>query len=90
VEKSYLGKGKEEFYLMVTAFSSYKRVDLTVESFNRLGFPLKVIGTGQDEKAIKKMAKANIEFLSRRGRMDYKEYYPNARPLSFLEKRTLV
>ena len=56
---------KEDFYLMVTAFAPNKRVDLAIEAFNELGFPLKIIGVGSKEvtEKYKLMAKSNIEFL---------------------------
>src|SRR5262245_30862764 len=38
---------REDFYLVVSAFAPYKRIDLAVETCRRLGRPLVVIGTGQ-------------------------------------------
>jgi len=43
------GDGAGGYYLMVNAFAPYKRVDLAVEAFNRLGRELLIIGTGQDD-----------------------------------------
>lgn len=43
----------------------YKRFDLVVEVFNRLGLPLKIFGTGPDLERLKNFAKPNIEFLGR-------------------------
>ena len=54
---------KENFYLAVSAFAPNKRIDLAVEVFNRLGYPLKIIGSGQQERSLKAKAKKNIEFL---------------------------
>ena len=56
-------KSNEGFYLMVTAFAPYKKVDLAIEAANELGFPLKVIGHGQDEKRLKQLAGPSVEFL---------------------------
>lgn len=53
----------EDYYLMVSAFAPYKRIDLAIEAFNTLGYPLKIVGTGQEEARLKLMAKSNIEFL---------------------------
>ncbi len=53
----------EGFYLMVTAFAPYKKVDLAIEAANKLGFPLKIIGHGQEEKRLQRMAGPNVEFL---------------------------
>lgn len=54
---------REDFYLTVSRFVPYKRVDLTVEAFNRLGLPLVVIGDGSDWQRIKAMAGVNIRLL---------------------------
>ena len=41
----------------------YKRFDLIVRVFNRLGWPLKIFGDGPELCSLKKIAKNNIEFL---------------------------
>ena len=51
------------YYLMVTAFAPYKRVDLAIEAFNIIGEPLRIIGSGQDETRLRAVAGPNIEFL---------------------------
>ena len=61
---------KEEFYLMVTAFAPNKRVDLAIEAFNRLGFELRIVGSGQDEGKLKTMAQENIKFLGHVSRQE--------------------
>ena len=57
------------FYLMVTAFAPYKRTDLAMIAFARLGLPLKIVGHGQDEKTLRalhqKLGAKAIEFLPR-------------------------
>jgi glycosyltransferase involved in cell wall biosynthesis len=50
-------------YLMVGAFAPYKRVDLAIEAFNRLKLPLLVVGSGQSEAKLKKMAGPTVELL---------------------------
>lgn len=52
-----------DYYLMVSAFAPYKRVDLAVEAFGELGYPLKIVGTGQEDARLRRMAGPNIEFL---------------------------
>ena len=44
---------------------SYKRFDLLIKAFNRLGWPLKIYGTGPQMEELKQMAKSNIQFLGR-------------------------
>ena len=74
---------QEDFYLMVTAFAPYKRIDLAIESFNHLGKSLKIIGTGQNEDRLKKIAGSNIEFLGWKSDEEIKLYYNKCRALIF-------
>lgn len=43
----------------------YKRFDLLVRVFNRLGKPLKIFGTGPEMKKLQSQSKSNIQFLGR-------------------------
>lgn len=43
----------------------YKRFDLVVHVFNRLGWPLKIFGDGPELEGLRKRAKRNIQFLGR-------------------------
>ncbi|MHC5036413.1 MAG: glycosyltransferase, partial [Planctomycetota bacterium] len=52
-----------DYFLMVTAFAPYKRVDLALKAFARLGWPLKIVGTGQDEGRLRKSAPPTVQFL---------------------------
>src|SRR3989338_5983552 len=79
----FLKGGEGGFYLIVSAFAPYKRIDIAIEAFNRLGLRLKIIGEGQDEKRLKKFAKSNIEFLGRQHDNTLKEYYSKCKALIF-------
>jgi len=63
---------REDYYLLAGAFAPYKRLDLAVEAFNKLGYRLVIIGQGQDEKKLRSLADKNIEFL---GWQDDKKLY---------------
>jgi glycosyltransferase involved in cell wall biosynthesis len=65
VEKFRVGlkESKKPFFLLVSRLEYWKRVDYAIEAFNRLGMPLRIIGSGDDESRLKSMAKNNIEFL---------------------------
>lgn len=62
-EKFYISKNIGNYFLIVSRLRPYKRVDLAIEAFNALEFPLKIIGAGEEYKKLKKLAKKNIEFL---------------------------
>lgn len=51
------------YYLVVSRLLSYKRVDLAVQAANELRVPLKIVGTGKEEKRLRKMAGSSVEFL---------------------------
>ena len=42
---------------------AYKRFDLIINVFNRLGWPLKIFGIGPELESLQKKSKTNIEFL---------------------------
>jgi glycosyltransferase involved in cell wall biosynthesis len=54
---------REDFYFILSRFVPYKRVDLVVEAFTRLGLPLVVIGDGANWQQVKALAGANIQLL---------------------------
>lgn len=73
----------DDFYLIVSAFAPYKRLDIAIEAFNNLGLPLKIIGDGQDEKGLKGLARPNIEFLGWKKDDVLKEHYSKCKALIF-------
>lgn len=68
-----------DYFLAGGRLVPYKRFDLTVKAFNRLGMPLKIFGTGPDMARLKKMAKSNIEFLGYVSDEERSELYRGAR-----------
>ncbi len=72
-----------DYYLMVTALVPYKRVDLAVETFNRLGRRLVIIGSGPEEGKLKAKAADNIEFLGWENNEVLAKFYANCKALIF-------
>jgi glycosyltransferase involved in cell wall biosynthesis len=50
-------------YLWVGQMTAYKRPDIAVEAFNRLGLPLLMIGDGEMLEDLRRIAKPNIRFV---------------------------
>ncbi|MBU0661490.1 glycosyltransferase [Patescibacteria group bacterium] len=65
VEQGLVSDKGEKYYISGGRLVSYKRFDLLIHVFNRLGWPLYIFGTGSEEKKLKNMAKENIHFLGR-------------------------
>lgn len=72
-----------DYYLITSAFAPYKRIDLAITAFNELGYPLKIIGTGQCEKQLRQMAGPNIEFLGYLEDSKLKHYYSRCKAFIF-------
>ncbi|MBM3190478.1 MAG: glycosyltransferase family 4 protein, partial [Chloroflexi bacterium] len=53
----------DDYYLIVSRLIPYKRIDLAVQAFNDLGWPLRIIGEGRDRRALQAIAQPNIQFL---------------------------
>jgi glycosyltransferase involved in cell wall biosynthesis len=54
---------REDFYLAVSAFAPYKRLDLALSACRKLGRKLVVIGTGQDSDRLRALAGPDVVFL---------------------------
>lgn len=74
---------KSDYYLAVGRLISYKKFDLIIKTFNELMLPLKVVGDGPELKALKKMAKKNIEFLHNVSDEELRKIYQNAKALIY-------
>jgi glycosyltransferase involved in cell wall biosynthesis len=74
----------DEYYLIVSAFVPYKKLDIAILAFNQLGYPLKVIGTGPDEKRLKAIVRSRkIEFLGWQSQRSLGDYYSRCKALIF-------
>jgi glycosyltransferase involved in cell wall biosynthesis len=58
-------RDRGDYYLMVSRLIPYKRLDLAIEAFNRLGLPLIIAGSGRDAGRLENLAKPNVRFLGR-------------------------
>jgi len=67
-----------KYYLTGGRLVPYKRFDLAVQAFNRLGLPLKIYGDGPAKKMLQRLAKPNIEFLGRVSDDALPEFYHQA------------
>jgi glycosyltransferase involved in cell wall biosynthesis len=78
-----LSERNDNYFLMVTALVPYKRVELAVEAFNRLGARLLIVGSGPEERRLQEQAKKNIEFLGWQSDEQIRGYYAGCQALIF-------
>lgn len=54
---------KRDGWLVVSRLEPYKKVDMVVRVFNRLGWPLTVVGTGSQEKVLRRLAGPSVSLV---------------------------
>src|SRR5947209_6042603 len=71
----------EDYFLIVSRFMPYKRIDLAIEACNQLQLPLVIIGSGRDENRLKRIAGPSIRFMGRLSDQAVLYYYAHCRAL---------
>ncbi len=72
-----------DYYLVVSALTPYKRIDLAVEAANRTRRRLVVVGTGPEEQRLRALAGPTVEFLGWRDDEAVAALYARCRALIF-------
>lgn len=73
----FISEAPKKYFLAGSRLVSYKRIDLVVKAFSRLGIPLKIFGVGPEMAKLKRMAKSNIQFLGRVSQSEKSLLYAN-------------
>ena len=64
--ESFYWREPEDYYLVVSELVAYKRVDVAVRAFARMGRHLRVVGDGPEFKRLKRMADSRYRVLRAR------------------------
>ena len=73
----------DDFYLLVGGFVPYKREDLALAAFAKLGKPLLVSGDGPSRKSLEATAPPNVRFLGRTTDAELAGLYARCRALVY-------
>jgi glycosyltransferase involved in cell wall biosynthesis len=73
----------QNYFLVVSRLVPYKKVDLVVETFNELQLPLIIVGTGSQEKKLKRKAGSTIHFTDHISDTELSDYYQGAKAFIF-------
>ncbi len=80
VNKFFVSKNVGDYFVTGGRLAAYKRFDLVIDVFNRLGWKLKIFGTGPKWWSdVQKKAKPNIEFLGRVSNLERAKLLSEAR-----------
>ena len=77
------GRPPEDFFLIVSALAPYKRLDVAVEAFTRLRWPLRVIGDGAEAARLRRLAGPTVSFLGWQDDRVLAEQYARCRAFVF-------
>ena len=73
----------QDYYLCVSAFAPYKRLDLAIQAFNRMGRTLKIVGSGQDRRRLQGLRGPNVQLMDWRPSEELRDLYRGCRALIF-------
>ena len=79
VQRFRWNEEREDFYLCLCRLVPYKRVDLVVEAFNRLGLPLLVVGDGPEKARLEALAGPTVTLLGRQSQQQVEELMARCR-----------
>ena len=77
------GRGERSYDLVAGAFAPYKRAEIAIEACARLGRRLIVVGSGQEEKRLRRLAGPKVEFRGWVADHEMAGLYQGARALIF-------
>ncbi len=83
VQNTKSKKEQGEYFLVVSRFVPYKRIDLAIQACNELKLPLKIIGSGAEEDKLKSLAGPTIEFVGKVTDKELSDYYRDCKALLF-------
>jgi glycosyltransferase involved in cell wall biosynthesis len=75
--------GIGDYYLVVSQFVPYKRIDLAIEACARLGRKLRIVGDGEEYRRLRRLAGPTIEFLGSLPDDELRKLYAACRALLF-------
>jgi len=75
--------GGRRHFLVVSRLTRSKKIEYVIEAFNKLGFPLVIVGNGSECGALQKIANKNIRFTGFVEDGELAELYEGARAVIF-------
>jgi len=83
IERFKPTKKNAGYFLIVSTLTPYKKIDIAVQLFNKIGKQLVIIGEGPQKAYLQSIAGPNISFLGFKDDRETAEYYMNCRALIF-------
>ncbi len=85
--ETFYWRQPEDYFLVVSELSPYKRLDTAVRAFSHAGKRLRIVGTGPEYRTLRRMAGPSIEFCGWVPDDQLRELYSRSRALVVPGKR---
>ena len=83
ISRFKLHKDHEDYFLIVSTLTPYKKIDQAIRLFNKINKRLVIIGNGPARSSLEAMAGPNIDFLGFRPDEEIAEYMANCQAFIF-------
>lgn len=83
VERFRVTSRHEDYFLIISALTPFKKIDLAIHTFNKIRRRLVIIGDGSQRRFLQSIAKDNVEFLGYQSDQAVRDYLENCRALIF-------
>lgn len=83
ISRFKLSKSHENFFLIISTLTPYKRIDLAIQLFNKIRKRLVIIGDGPQREYLQNISGNTIDFLGFKDDAAVTEYLRNCRALIF-------
>ncbi len=83
IDRFFPMKRHKDYFLMISALSPFKKIDIAIQAFNKIRKKLVIIGEGKDKKRLRAMAGPTIEFLGRKSDNEVKDALEHCRAFIF-------
>lgn len=86
VDRFYPYEKADDYFIIISALTPFKKIDLAISTFNKVGKRLVIIGDGAHRKALEALAGPTIEILGRKTDQEVKRYLQGAKALVFVNE----
>lgn len=83
IDRFFVSNYSDDYFLIVSTITPFKKIDLAVEAFNKLGEKLVIVGDGVQRDSLEKKAGKNITFTGFLPDVQVNEYLSKCRAFIF-------
>ncbi len=83
VDKFQYNNSSKDYFIIISTLTSYKKIDLAINLFNKIGKKLIIVGDGPEREFLESIAGENIEFKGRISDLEVQKLLEESKGLIF-------